>query len=84
MKQIIHGMEIHVRQIRKQKHVKEQYQNMQQKRHDIEHLYRHGMEQHGLQQLKIGHMMHENVDLHVMNITHGIQQIQYVMQIHKQ
>ena len=82
---IIHGMEILVKQTQGiQNHVEEVFHNTQQERHDMEHLYRHGMEQHGLQQLKIGHMMHENVDLHVMNITHGIQQIQYVMQIHKQ
>jgi len=48
--QTIHGIEIHVNLIQEiQNHVHEVYRNMQQQKHDMEHLLRHGMEVHGIQ-----------------------------------
>ena len=48
--QIIHGIEIHVKQIQEiQNHVHEVYHRMEQQKHDMEHLLRHGIEMHGIQ-----------------------------------
>lgn len=46
-----------------------------------QHSHRHGMEQHGLLLLKLGQRVEVNVDSHVIQIIHGIQQLHHVKQI---
>ena len=78
VRQITHGIQLiqYVKQIQGiQNHVQEVFPSMQQQKHDMEHLNRHGTEQHGHQQVCHGQMMEVNVDSHVIQITHGIQLI---------
>ena len=82
MHRITHGMEIHVRQIRRQERVQERYQQMRQRRQQI-HLYRHGTEAHGHHQVYHGHMVEQNVDLNVIQIIHGIVETMHVKRIRR-
>ena len=47
------------------------------------HLHKHGIMEHGLQLLKLGQKVEVNVDLHVIQITHGMEIVVKLVQGHK-
>ena len=61
--------------------MQEVFHSMQQQKHDMEHLHRHGTEQHGPLLVYHGQNEEVNVDSHVIQIIHGIQQLHHVKQI---